>query len=89
MEEEEKYKKAKERVEEIKGFYVHAIVYVVVNVFLAVINLVTNPGYLWFLWPLGGWGFGLLMHALSVFVFNKSTSWEQKKIKEIMEKMDK
>ncbi len=51
---DEKYEKAKKRVEEIKGFYTHLIVYVCVNIVLVIINLVTSPGALWFYWPLMG-----------------------------------
>jgi len=49
------------------GFYSHALVYVVVNAGLAVLNLLTDPRYLWFVWPLVGWGIGLAAHGLSVF----------------------
>jgi len=85
---DEAYKRAKKRVEELKGFYAHLIVYVVVNAVLVLINLWTSPGFLWFLFPLVGWGIGLFFHAVFGFglfgVFTKE--WEDKKIKEYMEK---
>ena len=89
--EEEKYKIAKERVNKIIGFYTHLSVYVVVNLVLFIIWFINDRGgYPWFLWPLGGWGIGIVFNALSVFVFckMKSGGWEQRKIKEIMSKMD-
>ena len=88
---EEKYKKAKARVEEIKGFYSHLFSYLGVNIMLIVINLVTSPGSLWFYWVTIFWGIGLFWHAMGVFVFSKikGSSWEQKKIKELMDDMDK
>jgi hypothetical protein len=87
---DEKYEKAKKRVEEIKGFYTHLAVYVCVNAVLVLINLVTNPESLWFYWPLMGWGIGVFFHAMSVFVFSRfpGRQWEDRKIKEIMDKMD-
>ena len=87
---DEKYERAKKRVEEIKGFYTHLIVYVCVNIGLVIINLVTSPGALWFYWPLLGWGLGLFFHGMGVFVFPKfpGKQWEERKIKEVMEKMD-
>lgn len=87
---DERYKKAKKRVEEIKGFYTHAIVYVCVNVGLFLINFFTNPGVWWFYWPLLGWGIGLFFHGMSVFVFNRfpGKKWEDRKIEEIMKDMD-
>jgi len=87
---DEKYEKAKKRVEEIKGFYTHLAVYVCVNAVLVLINLVANPESLWFYWPLMGWGIGVFFHAMSVFVFSRfpGRQWEDRKIKEIMDKMD-
>ncbi len=88
--EDQKYKEAKKRVEDIKGFYGHLFVYIGVNITLIAINLVTSPGGLWFYWVTIFWGIGLFWHAMGVFVFNKfpGRKWEDKKIKEIMEEMD-
>ena len=85
---ENKYQKAKERVEMIKGFYIHLTVYVVVNILLFSINMLTSPGYLWFFWPLMGWGIAVVLHSLAVFSPNLGlgADWEQRKIKELMEK---
>ena len=84
----DRYKAAKERVEEIKGFYVHLFIYIVVNIGLILLDVLTSPLQLWFYWPLLGWGIGLIAHAFSVFgirgMFGKE--WEERKIKEIMEK---
>src|SRR5262249_58390570 len=49
------------------GLYIHATVYVAVNVLLIAINLSTATGPLWFQWPLLGWGIGLLVHAAAAF----------------------
>ena len=86
--EEIKYQKAKERVEAIKGFYIHLTVYAVVNLILFSINMIVSPASLWFFWPLMGWGIGLAFHALSVFVFGRgfNSDWEERKIQEFMEK---
>ncbi len=50
------------------GFYIHLVAYVTVNPFLAFINYRTTPGYLWFWWPLFGWGIGLIFHWFAVFI---------------------
>ena len=86
--EETKYQKAKERVEAIKGLYIHLTVYVVVNLILFSINMIVSPNGLWFFWPLMGWGVGLAMHALTVFGYGSgfSADWEEKKIAELMKK---
>lgn len=86
--EEERYFQAKKRVEEIKGFYGNLVAYVAVNVGLMAVNLLTSPQYLWFFWPLLGWGIGVFFHAMKVFNFMPffGKDWEEKKIKEYMEK---
>ena len=86
---DEKYEKAKKRVEELKKFYGNLSSYVVTNVVLIIINLVINPGNLWFYWVSVFWGIAILLHASKVFVLKGKflgEEWEQKKIKEIMEK---
>jgi hypothetical protein len=61
------YKKAYEEIvvqEEKKGFRIHSIVYMCVNVLLIVINLIFVREFIWFIFPLVGWGIGLAMHYL-------------------------
>ena len=88
MDEQARYERARKRVEEMRGFYAHLLTYVLVNLGLFVLNLVTSPGSFWFYWPLLGWGIGLLAHALSVFGPQRfwGSAWEERKIKELMEK---
>ena len=87
MDEEQKYRLAKERVEEIKSFYTHVMTFVGVNVMLIVINLLTSDE-LWFYWVSVFWGLGLCFHAVQVFFSHKlfSKAWEEKKIREVMDK---
>jgi hypothetical protein len=49
------------------GFFIHLLVYVLVNALLVAINLSTSTAHLWFKWPLLGWGVGVLLHGLAVF----------------------
>jgi uncharacterized membrane protein len=88
MDEQARYEQAKKRVTELKDFYQHLIVYLAVNAFLVVINLLTSPGHLWFYWPLLGWGIGVAIHAATVFGSSKfwGSRWEERKIKELMDK---
>lgn len=78
------YYKAKKRVEELKGFYGNLVSYCVVIPILIYVNLTYSPHFHWFWFSAGGWGFGLLMHAFKVFGY--SSNWEERKIKEILEK---
>ena len=86
MDEQTRYQEAKKQVEEIKGFYFHLVSYLLVNAVLVVVNLLTSPDYLWFIWPIMGWGVGLIIHGVSVFGGLWGKSWEERKIKEIMER---
>lgn len=67
---DEQYRKAKERVEAKMGFFVHLAAYVIVNLVLYYINTTTSPGYSWHIWPLLGWGIGVVFHGAGVFIFS-------------------
>ncbi len=89
MSEEELYRQAEKRVEEKKGFYIHFTVYIAVNIMLVIIWAVTGAGFPWFIFPLGGWGIGILFHFLGVFVFSKQTGWERRAIEKEVERLKK
>ncbi len=44
------------------GFRVHATVYAIVIPILATVNLLVVPQFLWFEFPMLGWGLGLGLH---------------------------
>lgn len=48
-------------------FRIHLVTYIAVNSLLAIINFTLTPGHIWFIWPLLGWGIGIIFHALSVY----------------------
>ena len=62
------YETARQRAKAKYEFFVHAIVFAAVMVLLVVINLVTSSDYLWFIWPLLGWGLALVLHGARVFL---------------------
>lgn len=55
-------------VQEMQDFLQHLGAFVIVNVMLIIINLVTSPGDIWFLWVTFFWGVGLAFHAFDVFI---------------------
>lgn len=63
----DEYAKARQRAEAKYTFFVHTAVYSAVMVLLVIINLVTSPGNIWFIWPLIGWGFAVALHGLRAF----------------------
>jgi hypothetical protein len=78
-----KYLRAKKRVDEIKGFYWSAASYCVVIPFLIFINYQTFWGYKWFYFPMAGWGLGIAIQAISIYIIGNG--WEERKIKELMD----
>jgi hypothetical protein len=97
--ENQKYLKAKKRVEKIKGFYTHFAVYVVVNVFLSgiiVFGLTSDSdnefSFLEAISHFGVystwffWGIGLFFHWLGVFgsTLLFGKNWEKKQLEKYM-----
>jgi len=78
------YYRAKKRVFELKSFYGNLLSYCMVIPILIYYNLTYSPQFQWFWFSACGWGFGLIMHALKVYGY--SSAWEERKIKEILEK---
>ncbi len=58
-------RQAQRRVKQKMGFYIHATVFVVVNLGLAALSWA--GGRSWHLWPLAGWGLGLAIHGIVTF----------------------
>ena len=54
-----------------REFFVHLVVYALVGTMLVFISRETSPDYFWAKWPLMGWGIGVLVHALNVFVLRR------------------
>ncbi|PCH75646.1 MAG: hypothetical protein COB98_08600 [Flavobacteriaceae bacterium] len=89
--EEEQYIRAKKKVKEIKGFYIHFAVYLAVNGFIFISHFMSegNFSFIWE-WESYGtwffWGIGLFFHGFGVFGmdFLLGKQWEENKIKEIM-----
>jgi hypothetical protein len=88
-----KYQEALKRVKKIKGFYTHALVYVIINLMIVIVNIQNlDLGESYFQYQNFStaffWGIGLTAHGLSVFVpqWFLGNNWEERKIKELMEK---
>ena len=83
---DDRYVRARKRVEELKEFYYSLLSYCIVIPFLAFVNYYTSWQYQWFWWPMLGWGIGLAFHAFKVFVNDGvfGRNWERKKIEEFM-----
>jgi len=81
------YERAKRRVDILKSFYIHLLVYVGVISMLVVIDFLDGENW-WFYWPLFGWGIAVAIHGAVVFFAGGSiaSDWEERKIRELMER---
>ena len=79
------YERALARVTAIKGFYTHLAIYCIFVCVFIYINLMSTS-FPWAIFPIVGWGIGVLGHASEAFDYNIffGKSWEQRKIKELM-----
>ena len=82
-ENEKKLLRAQARVKELKRFYSHLILYLVIMGLLFFIDY-SDGGNWWVQWPIIGWGIFVVIHGINVSKIGKN--WEDKKIEEIMEK---
>ena len=73
MKNSDEYAKARRRAEAKYRFFLHAAVYAAVMVLLVLINVLTLPGPIWFIWPLIGWGFAVALHGVGVYVLADKT----------------
>jgi hypothetical protein len=86
--EQQRYKRAKRRVKAQRGFYIHLMVYVLVNAFLMATYIFQSRTAWWSFGTLFGWGIGLVAHGATVFLFPHflGKDWEERKIRELMGK---
>ncbi len=84
-----KYERAKEYVDNLKEFYPHLISYLIMVPVFILINYYTTS-FPWAIFPIAGWGIGVLGHASYVFNWNPfyNRAWEKRKIEELLNRDD-
>lgn len=78
---DQRYLAAKRHVAKLRAFYTSLVIYVIVNVMLFFIDLVTDGGW-WFWWVTVFWGIGLAFQAFDLFSDRWGHAWEERKIEE-------
>ncbi|HEX8297752.1 MAG TPA: 2TM domain-containing protein [Rubricoccaceae bacterium] len=74
---------ARRRVAKEKRFYGGLGMYAAVIVGLAVLNVLTSPDHLWFLYPATGWGLALAVQAVELFGLPGMKGWEARRLGEL------
>lgn len=86
VEDKERFLKAKKKVNDLKGLYVHIIIAIIlIPAFIGINYLIDGfTGFVWFWFPIGGILISLILHFVSVFKIG--SDWEDRKINELMDK---
>ncbi|MGE4240760.1 2TM domain-containing protein [Ramlibacter sp.] len=71
------------------GWYIHAAVYVVVNFFIFAVSVYGFGHRPWSIFPLLGWGLGLLLHGLSVFVLGQGSGLRESLVQRERERLQR
>ena len=86
MKNQEAYTNAKKKVETRMSFYTHLVVYLGVITLLTILNLTVAGDYFWAMWPMIGWGSGVIVHGLRTFVFDSKSSLKERLIEKEIQK---
>ena len=71
------------------AWYIHAIVYLLVNAFIFAISrhgFGTRP---WSVYPLLGWGLGLTLHGIAVFVLSPGGGLRERLVQKERERLQR
>jgi uncharacterized membrane protein len=66
----------------------HALVFIIVQALLLLINALTWRGYAWVVWPLLGWGVALAFHAAAAYA-PRGSKLDERHVREIMKTLKK
>jgi hypothetical protein len=69
------------------GWYLHATVYVLVNLLLLALSRHGFGHRPWSVFPVLGWGVGLALHGVSVFVLGKGSSLRERMVERERERL--
>jgi hypothetical protein len=71
------------------GWYIHAIVYVLVNTLIFAMSRYAFGQRPWSVFPLLGWGVGLVLHGVSVFLIGAGSPWRERLVQRERERLQR
>lgn len=71
------------------GWYLHALVYVVVNLFLFALSAYAFGQRPWSVFPLLGWGLGLALHGAAVFMLGDGSPLRERLLERERERLQR
>lgn len=69
------------------GWYAHAVVYLVVNVFLFALSEYALGQRRWSIYPMLGWGLGLVLHGVAVFLLGNGSGLRERMVEKERERL--
>ena len=78
---------ARKRAGAKMGWYAHACMYVVVNLFLFAISYLGLRNRAWSMYPVLGWGLGLALHGVAVFVLGGGSGLRERMVERERERL--
>ena len=78
---------AQRRAARKMGWYIHALIFVMVNTGLALLSGFT--GRHWAVYPFFGWGLGLLIHGIVVFVAPRGCNFRERLVQRERERLQR
>lgn len=78
-------RQARKRAAAKLGWYIHACVYLLVNLLL--VTLSVSSGRHWAVFPLLGWGLGLAVHGVVVFLLTGGAGLYQRLVQQERERL--
>jgi hypothetical protein len=71
------------------GWYIHATVYVLVNIVIFAMSRYAFGTRPWSVFPLLGWGLGLALHGVSVFMLGQGSSLRERLVQKERERLQR
>jgi hypothetical protein len=69
------------------GWYIHASVYVLVNLFLFAVSQYGFGQRPWSVYPVLGWGLGVALHGVSVFIMGGGSGFRERLVEQERERL--
>ncbi len=80
-------KLARKRAGAKLGWYMHAVLYVVVNLIVFSMSRYGFGNRPWSVYPLLGWGLGLALHGVSVFILGTGSGLRERMVQKERERL--
>lgn len=80
---------ARRRVGAKLGWYVHATLYVLVNLMVFAMSRYGFGSRPWSVFPLLGWGIGVVLHGISVFVLGSGAGLRERMVQKERERLQR